>query len=131
MTPARLKKFERQLTELRAELLSGRHSAKVEPNRTDDARIGQDEDEQPLNEMLQAVASGRNRNSAVMLLKVDRALAKLRDEPDDFGLCEECSEPILAKRLELVPYAALCLACQSKADGPKGAATRKKLTDYR
>ena len=37
--------------------LTGKTIAKIEPNRTDDAKVGGDEDEQPLNEMLQAIAS--------------------------------------------------------------------------
>lgn len=131
MTPAQRKRFATRLDELRDELLNGSHAAKVEPNRTDEARIGQDEDEQPLNEMLQSIASGRNRNAAATLAKVEHARAKLRDDPDDFGLCEDCGDPIAPKRLEAVPYAEFCVQCQARADGPKGPATRKKLTDYR
>lgn len=131
MKAAELRKFRNALEALREEFASGRHSAKVEPNRVDAARIGQDEDEQPLNEMLQSVASGRNRNSAVTLARIEKALTKLDDDPEDFGTCEDCGDDIAPRRLEAVPYAEFCITCQAKADGPRGPLTRRKLTDYR
>ncbi len=130
MTPAQRKNFQKQLLELHQEL-SGKGPVRVEPNRTSDAEVGGDEDEQPLNEMLQAIASSRNRNLAVLLARVEKALRKLRDEPDEFGVCEQCGEDILLGRLKAMPHAELCTDCQSGHDSPKGSPTRKKLTDYR
>jgi DnaK suppressor protein len=111
--------------------LSGKGLQKIEPNRTDEARIGGDEDEQPLNEMLQTIASSRNRTLEGMLARVDKALAKLREDPDSFGECEECGDEIVHGRLKAMPYAEYCVTCQGAKDGPKGPATRRKLTDYR
>lgn len=130
MTPAVRRKLETRLRELRQELLASGPS-RIEPSRTDDARIGSDEDEQPLNEMLQSVASGRNRNLAKTLALIDKALQKLKDDPDDFGNCEDCGDEIPRARLEALPYAEFCVPCQQRADGPKSGPTRKKLTDYR
>ncbi len=110
--------------------LTEKTPAKIEPNRTDDARVGGDEDEQPLNEMLQAIASNRNRNMDGVLQRVLKALGKLRDEPDAFGECEECGDPLPMGRLEAMPYAEYCVNCQGQKDAPKGGPTRKKLTDY-
>ena len=104
--------------------------ARIEPNRTDPASTGvSDEDAQALSEMLQVLASQRNRGQAELLGRIDRALRKLREAPEDYGLCEECEEPISPKRLALIPHAQLCAACQSKRDPPRGG-TRKKITDY-
>jgi DnaK suppressor protein len=111
--------------------LSGKGLQKIEPNRTDEARIGGDEDEQPLNEMLQTIASSRNRNLEGMLARVDKALARLREDPDSFGECQECGDEIAWGRLKAMPYAEYCVTCQGGKDGPKGPATRRKLTDYR
>ena len=61
---------------------------------------------------------------------MDTALRKLADNPDEFGLCTECDEPIARKRLQVMPYATLCTECQSARD-PRRGTTRKKLTDYR
>ena len=34
-----------------------------------------------------------------------------------YGACEQCEEPIGEKRLDAVPWARLCVACQSQAEG--------------
>ena len=33
---------------------------------------------------------------------------------DHYGICLECDEPISAKRLEAVPWARYCVACQER-----------------
>jgi DnaK suppressor protein len=130
VTKAQREEIRKLLLALHDEL-SGKGPQKIEPNRTDDARIGGDEDEQPLNEMLQTIASSRNRNMEGMLARVDKALAKLREDPESFGECEECGDEIAFGRLKAMPYAEYCVTCQGNKDGPKGPATRRKLTDYR
>ncbi|WP_163784716.1 TraR/DksA C4-type zinc finger protein [Myxococcus vastator] len=110
--------------------LTEKTPSRIEPNRTDDARIGGDEDEQPLNEMMQAIASNRNRNMDGVLARVLKALGKLREDPDGYGECEDCGDEIPLGRLRAMPYAEFCVTCQGNKDGPKGRATRSKLTDY-
>jgi DnaK suppressor protein len=130
MTPKQRLAHRRTLERLRAEVLRT-GPARIEPNRRDAATTGvADEDAQALSEMMQVLASKRNEGQAALLHKIDRALAKLAEAPEDFGLCEECEEEIAAKRLALVPYATLCVACQARRD-PKLGASRKKLTDFR
>jgi len=119
----------RRLLEIHAEL-TGKTPLRIEPNRTDEGRVGGDEDEQPLNEMMQAIASNRNRNSDVVLARVVKALGKLREDPDSFGECEECGDEIPLGRMEAMPYVEFCVNCQGQKDSPKGGPTRRKLTDY-
>jgi DnaK suppressor protein len=130
MTKSQLKAHEKRLIELEAELLA-KGPVRIEPNRSDAALPADAEDEQPLNEMLQAIASGRNRSFDADLQRIRRALVKLREEPELFGLCEQCEEPIAKARLEAQPHALFCIACQSARESTRGSATRKKLTDYR
>jgi DnaK suppressor protein len=121
-----------------AELLRARRDklvndgpAKIEPNRKDQSAVGvADEDEQALSEMLQTLASTRNQGSARELAEIDRALRKLRDDPADYGLCEDCGDEIADKRLELVPFARFCAECQAAAD-PKRNVARKSVTDFK
>jgi RNA polymerase-binding transcription factor len=130
MTPAQRKKYEQKLEALRAELRA-EEPAKIEPNRKDPTNVGvADEDEQALSEMMQTLASQRNKKQAERLAQIDRALRRLRHEPDDFGLCEDCEEEIGDKRLRLMPFATLCLECQAKRD-PKRGRSRHSLTDYK
>ncbi|HEX8436964.1 TraR/DksA family transcriptional regulator [Archangium sp.] len=129
MTEAQREKLKQKLLALHAEL-TGKAPAKVEPNRTDEARVGGDEDEQPLNEMMQAIASNRNRNTDVVLQRVVKALGKVREDPDSFGECEECGDEIPLGRMEAMPYVEFCVSCQGQKDAPKGGPTRRKITDY-
>ena len=121
-------RYEKSLRQARERLLrSG--PAKIEPNRTDPVATGvADEDAQALSEMLQVLASQRNKGQADLLARIERALRKLGDDPDEYGLCEECEEPIAPKRLALMPYALLCTACQAARE-PKRTPTRRKLND--
>jgi DnaK suppressor protein len=130
MTPKRRAALRVALTRLRAGLLAS-GPAKIEPNRRDPASTGvSDEDAQALSEMLQVLASQRNRGQADLLGRIDRALRKIDVEPDEYGVCEACEEPIAPRRLDLMPYALRCAGCQAR-DEPRHAATRRKLTDYR
>jgi|SRR6185437_11664259 len=36
-----------------------------------------------------------------------------------YGLCENCGEPIAAKRLDAVPWARLCLSCQGRQEAER------------
>lgn len=45
---------------------------------------------------------------------IDDALARLED--GTYGLCDECGVEINEKRLAAVPFAKLCVACQSKQE---------------
>jgi len=49
------------------------------------------------------------------LRRVELALRRLAG--DEYGICEDCEQPIAAKRLYAVPWAHLCIHCQEIADG--------------
>lgn len=128
MTAKQRAGYEQALRQVREQLVRT-GPAKIEPNRRDPVSTGvADEDAQALSEMMQVLASQRNKGQADLLARIDRALRKLATEPDDYGLCEQCEEPIAPKRLALMPYALLCTACQAARE-PKRAQTRRKLND--
>jgi DnaK suppressor protein len=130
MTPKQRAAHRQTLLALRTSLVAD-GPARIEPNRQDPATTGvADEDAQALSEMLQVLASQRNRGQAEQLARIDGALRRLAAAPDDFGLCLDCEEPIAARRLALMPWVDRCPACQSARE-PKLGGTRKKLTDFR
>ena len=49
-----------------------------------------------------------------MLKNVQAALARIEDET--YGICLRCDEPIPEKRLNALPWAAYCVACQETID---------------
>jgi DnaK suppressor protein len=125
-----LRRHHDRLLALKAEILAG-GDVEIEPGRTDPSAVGSDEDAQPLTEMSQSIASSRNRTRADVLARVTAALARIDDDPDSFGLCADCEEPISAKRLELMPYVELCVECQQAQDGPRSKGPRRHLRDFR
>lgn len=48
------------------------------------------------------------------LESVESALQKM--DKGCYGYCERCGEPIDPARLKALPYAALCMACQARAE---------------
>lgn len=127
MTSDEILRVRRRLEQLRAEV----EAAGNVPVRADDIGAvpsAADEDEAPYREMDQSIASSRNRVRAEQLLRIAQAERRLEEEPDSFGLCEKCEEPIPPKRLELLPFVRRCVDCQSAAESKSSG--RKKVTDY-
>lgn len=89
-----------------------------------------DEDAAPLTEMNQVIASNRNRERTRRLRQIDLALERMREDPEGFGLCEACDEAIGMRRLELMPWARLCIECQAEEEDD-GSGSRRHVTDYR
>jgi len=130
MNPSALQRHRERLLTLRAEILS-EGDVPFEPTRSDPTAVGSNEDDQPLAEMSQSIASSRNRARADVLARVVAALARIDDDPETFGLCTECEEPISPKRLDLMPYVELCVECQQAQDGPRDKGPRRHLRDFR
>jgi DnaK suppressor protein len=129
MTPAARERHRKRLLEMKVEILA-EGDLEIEPGRQDATAVGSDEDAQPLTEMSQAIASSRNRNRSGVLARVVAALGRLEADPEMFGHCVECEEPIPDKRLELMPYVELCVECQQASD-PQRKGGRRHLRDFR
>jgi DnaK suppressor protein len=48
------------------------------------------------------------------LLRIDQALERI--EEGTYGLCRNCSQPMIEKRLNAVPWALLCVDCQELSE---------------
>ena len=68
---------------------------------------------------------------AVAISNLDRDFNQLRDaraalrriREGSFGICQECDQAIHPKRLDAIPWAALCIRCQEAADNSLAAAS--------
>ena len=127
--PATLERLRKRLLEMRAEIL-GEGDVAIEPARTDPTAVGGEDEAQALAEMNQVIASKRNRERTTALGRIQAALKRLDEGPDDFGQCAECGEPI-GKRLEVMPYVELCVECQHAHDGSPRGLGRRHLRDFR
>ncbi len=65
---------------------------------------------------LQEVAVSLSEGDARMRGLVEEALARLNAQ--EYGLCQDCGEPIPKKRLEAVPWAQFCIPCQETFEEP-------------
>ncbi len=70
-----------------------------------------------------------NRNTLEMKLLRDVQDALHRIDLETYGICHRCEEPISAKRLEAVPWAKYCVACQ-EAIAERAAAGDEYEDDY-
>jgi len=52
------------------------------------------------------------RSIAGTLAEVDRALEKV--DQGTYGQCDNCGQPISSERLEVIPFATLCVTCSAR-----------------
>jgi DnaK suppressor protein len=128
--PAKIAPFRALLERMRDDLVRA-GDIQLESEKGEDVVKKPDDDAAPLAEMAQVIASNRNRSRTEQLAAIVLALRRLEEDPEDFGMCEQCEEAIPDRRLELMPWTRLCIGCQGEreADGP--ASGRKHTTDYR
>ena len=56
-------------------------------------------------------------NEQEVLYRIDEALKRIEEKT--YGLCQSCQKPITKMRLKALPFAELCLSCQSKEEKGK------------
>lgn len=49
-----------------------------------------------------------------VIAQINRSLHRI--ENDEYGICVKCGNEISEKRLDIVPYADLCIECAEKSD---------------
>jgi DnaK suppressor protein len=55
--------------------------------------------------------------ASFLALQLSEALERIDD--GTYGICRQCGQPIAAKRLAALPWAAFCVVCQeATAEGP-------------
>ena len=73
--------------------------------------LTQDNADKSVDELSKHVSATIASNKSVILDRISEALLKLED--GTYGICEECGAEIPLKRLKILPFATLCVACQS------------------
>jgi DnaK suppressor protein len=77
---------------------------------------------QPMADPIDQVRSSTDRDMAVETLNQQaRSIHEIRSALDrigegSYGQCERCDEPIPAKRLDALPWARMCVKCQSATE---------------
>lgn len=113
---ADLKRFRKNLLELR-EALQGKSGAlKFAALERDDERTQEDDDGTDAFMRLQALGQVGDQNRTIA--QIDEAIHKIDD--GTYGVCEMCGQLIRKQRLEHLPFARTCMECQSEVEKPFG-----------
>lgn len=112
MRASKLKELEKRLLEKRKELFSGVRTRNATRFETGGETL--DLADQAANsytkEFLLSLGDAERR----LLRQVDAALEKIRLRT--YGTCEKCGDEIAVKRLEALPFATYCIACQEEEE---------------
>ena len=73
----------------------------------------------------QFIALRINRLDSLQLKLIDAALSRM--DSKTYGVCEDCGEAISPRRLEAIPWADRCIACQQFAGSTHDAAPYAEL----
>ena len=109
----KLEKFKQRLLAKRKELISevrGSSVGSLEANSDGIQDIADQATTAYTKEFLLSIGDAERQ----MLKQVDVALEKIRLKK--YGQCERCGEAIGEKRLEALPFARLCIACQQEEE---------------
>jgi DnaK suppressor protein len=108
MKKTELKRFKQILEEKKIQVIA--KAQETREGMTLDTDDLPDEMDLAASEYIQSFEFRLRGRERVFLKKIDAALRKIED--GEFGVCEECSEPIAQKRLEARPETTLCIRCK-------------------
>ena len=113
---ADLRRFRKNLLDLRESLQGKSGALKVAALERDDERTQEDDDGTDAFMRLQALGQVGDQNRTIA--QIDEALHKIED--GTYGVCEMCGQLIRKQRLEHLPFARTCMECQSEVEKPFG-----------
>ena len=108
------KYFKKKLLERRTELISIVQKTETYGRELDSEGEAMDIADKASSSYTKELMFSKSDGDRQLLQEVIDALVRV--DSKDFGECSECGEPVERKRLEAVPWASLCLACQEKAE---------------
>ena len=106
------RKFRVQLVELRDRLIHRKDRVGRHLDRRDEP-VTADADDRAIELENRDVLEELDATARFELQQVERALRRI--ETGEYGRCEACHRPIQSARLELVPFATRCVACEKSA----------------
>jgi DnaK suppressor protein len=109
MKKSELKRFRADLEEKRDAVIR-RARETMDQDMTLDASELPDEMDLASSEYMQSFTFRLRGRERVFLQKIEKAIKKL--DEGVFGVCDDCEEPISAKRLEARPETELCIRCK-------------------
>lgn len=103
-----LNTYKSKLLTLRSELTQ-RSDAITRDLHHEEEQIEKDFSEQATQMENQDVLMSLNGDAKITVMRIDKAL--MRMEEGSYGICENCGDKINEQRLDVVPFANLCIKC--------------------
>ena len=78
-----------------------------------------------VNDPMDQIQNRMDMDMAVLVLNTDFKTQKAVEsaiallDTGEYGICQDCGEPINPKRLEAIPWTTFCVSCQEKHDSNK------------
>ena len=113
MDQKKARAYRDQLLQKKQEILEAYHKNKSY-GKDADGEATQDIADKAANSYTKEFLFSLSNTERSLLQQVDAALARI--ETRSFGVCAACEDDMNSKRLEAVPWARLCLACQEKQE---------------
>ena len=110
LTKAQIKKLKATLLDKAAEI-----QGNLDSSRAGRALIGEQTsnlEDLPVQSHEEWIFLNRNSIDVMLLREIQDALDRVED--NSYGMCMECDEDISKKRLEAIPWARHCIACQEE-----------------
>ena len=101
-------KYENKLLEIRNELLGG-VGKNVKPSQTENNHNVPDISDEAARDSNNELMLNIGEQGWKKLKLVDGALVKIR--LGEYGICQQCGEPIPEARLKIIPFAEYCVKC--------------------
>lgn len=101
-------KIKKQLLSLRDEYTNRIDAIEVETHHKEEP-VEKDFAEQATQSENDDVLAALDDDAQRMVMQIDAALSRI--DQGTYGICKTCGEPIASKRLDVAPYAALCISC--------------------
>jgi DnaK suppressor protein len=102
----------KRLEDERASLLGDIDALQTETsNQDDDYGVGNHLADDATDVFIRERNMALRHNADDLLAQIDTALQRL--DTGTYGICVRCGQPIAEERLEALPYATYCIACQS------------------
>jgi DnaK suppressor protein len=113
MDKKRLENYQKKLLARREELLKSIARTEQEGRAADDDPTV-DLADKAANSYTKEFLFGQNNTDRSMLQLIDQALERIRK--NTYGVCQICESELQQKRLDAVPWARHCTACQEKQE---------------
>ena len=110
-----LEQFKKKLLAKRSELIELVHKTEKYGREADSSPEAMDIADKASSSYTKEFMFSKSGNDRQLLQTVNHALDRI--ETKNYGDCLSCGEQVERKRLKAVPWAALCLNCQEKAEG--------------